>query len=290
MKDLRGRNALITGASYGIGSLIAKELAQEGVNLALVARSTDKLQQVAEGLKSFGVKVITIVADLAQASGRDTAVETAEKQLGPIDILVNNASGHAGGPLDSRTAEDVEEIMQINLVAPIELTRRVLPGMLQRGRGHLVHLASLVGKAPMPFFTLYTSSKYGLVGFNQCLQSELAGTGVYSSCICPGSVRSQGMWDRLEHGYHFALGATKPEKVVRAVRTALLRNKIELVVNPMPVRPVLFLWALMPGVGQFVYRLLGLDRFFREASQKAFKMGPPKPSALKPVPEARVAG
>ena len=268
MHDLRGRIAILTGASHGIGPHVARALAGEGVHLALAARSEAPLQALAAELSATGVRTLPVAVDLTEAGARDTLVARTEAELGPVDILVNNAGAIHGGALHGRTAGQVDEVVAINLVAPIDLTRRVLPGMLARRRGHLVHVASLAGKVPMPFFSMYSATKYGLVGFNHALQAELRGTGVHSAAVCPGFVGGEGMWARLGGRVHPALGISRPAQVVRAVVDAIRHDRMEQIVNPMPVRPVVALWGTAPRAAHRIFGLIGIEPFTRRAAEQ----------------------
>jgi short-subunit dehydrogenase len=263
----------LTGASRGIGPHIARSLAREGVNLALVARASAELQEVAREIAAAGVRAVPMPTDLASATAREALVERAEAELGPIDILVNSAGVHHAGPLHTRSAQHVDEVLEVNLAASIDLTRRLLPSMLGRRSGHVVHLASLAGKVPLPFFSIYTATKYGIVGFNNALQIELRGTGVRSSAICPGTVSAEGMWARTGRGAHPALGAPTPQRVARAVVDAIKHDRVEQIVNPLPTRPVVALWAVTPRAGAAVYRLLRIDKFFRRAAEGGERAG-----------------
>lgn len=268
MKDLQGKNALVTGASYGIGPTIATALARKGVNLALVARSTEKLQQVADEMAGLGVKVVPIPADICDAEARQWLVSQAETELGPLDILVNNAAVHHAGSLHKRSAAEIEAVLTTTLLAPILLTRQLLPGMLARKCGHFVHITSLAGKLGLSYFPVYTAAKYALTGFNHSLQAELRGTGVFSSAVAPGFLRDSGMWARLKRQVHPAFGLSSPEQVAAAVLHALQKQEVEVIVNPMPVRPVILLWALWPGLALRAFRLLQVDTFLANAAQQ----------------------
>jgi short-subunit dehydrogenase len=266
MKKLKDKNAIITGASYGCGPLIAQALAREGVNLALAARSANKLNQVAARVGEMGVPTITIPTDVTDPVAREALVTRAEAELGPIDILVNNAGVHYGGRLHKRSPEQIEQVIETNMMASILLTRRLLPDMLRRRRGHLVHVSSLAGKTGLPYLSTYVATKYALVGFNHCLQTELHGTGVYSSAVCPGFIDQEGMWARLNRKIHPAFGLSTPERVATAVVEAIKRNKVEVIVNPLPVRPVILLWALAPGLATRLFRWLRVDEFLKGAA------------------------
>jgi short-subunit dehydrogenase len=263
---LKGRTAILTGASYGFGPYIARALAREGVSVALAARSADWLAGVAEELSSMAAKAVVVPVDLRDARAREALVARAEAELGPIDILVNNAGVHYGGRLHVRTPAHIDAVIETNLTAPIALTHRVLPTMLRRGTGHIVQIASLAGKVALPYFSLYSATKHGLVGFTHALQAELHGTGVHASVVCPGFVEGEGMWARLGRPVHVAFGLSKPEAVAAAVVAALKHEPVETIVNPLPVRPVIAAWALAPGFASSLFRAIRIDRFMREAS------------------------
>ena len=264
MKQLSGQYALLTGASRGIGPYIARALAGRGVHLALAARSHDALDALAAELRATGVRALPVVADLADAASREALLARVAAELGPLDILVNNAGVFHAGELRQRSAEEVEGSVHLNLVVPIELTRRVLPAMLARRRGHVVQVASLAGKVPLPYGALYSATKYGLVGFNQALQAELHGTGVRASAVCPGFVAGEGMWARLGGRVHPALGISSPERVAGAVVDVLARGDVERVVNPLPVAPFVALCATAPRAAAAAARAIGLNAFMRD--------------------------
>jgi short-subunit dehydrogenase len=266
MKDLKGRNAIITGASYGIGPYFARALAEEGVNIALAARSTDKLKQVVNNVSMPGVKIIAVTADVTKQFGREALITQAESELGPIDILINNAGVHYIGRLHHRTQEQLDQIIQTNLTASIMLTRAVLSGMLERRSGHIIHSASLAGKVGMPYVAVYSATKYGLVGFNNALQAELRGTGVHSTAMCWGFISREGMWARFKRPVHIAFGTTPPERVATLLVRAIKQNRIEQVINPIPVQPVLALWALAPRLAAQLFNVLRVNHFLRNVA------------------------
>lgn len=268
MQRLAGRIVLLTGASRGIGPHIARALAREGAHLVLVARSAALLDVIASEIRAMGGPADTMAVDLADADARAALVRRVEADVGPIDVLVNNAGAIESGPFHEHTAAQLDEVVRVNLVAPMDLTRLVLPGMLARGRGHVVQVASLAGKVPLPWFTLYSATKYGVVGFNQTLQAELEGTGVRASAVCPGMVSGDGMWARASNRAHFALGLSAPRRVASAVLRVLVRGDIERIVNPMPVRPVIALWGLAPSIAGAVYRAVRIAPFAKQAATR----------------------
>lgn len=271
MRQLKGRTAIVTGASRGIGAHIARSLAAEGVNLALVARGGDALSALARELSTGGVRAVPIVADLADLSRLDSLIERAEAELGPLDILINNAGIHAVRMFADESPAQTEEMLHVNLLSPIQLTHALLPKLLARKAGHIVNVASLAGKTSAPYTVSYSTSKAGLVGFSHCLRNELRGTGVSVSVLCPGFVTDEGMFSVLEHKHGAKvsplLGTVKPEQVASAVLRALRDDSIELTVNPGPMRLFMALNQLAPGMVAWVTdRVLGVDRMLRKVA------------------------
>jgi short-subunit dehydrogenase len=269
MKNLRGRNAIVTGGSYGIGPQLAKALAQEGVNVALTARSGDKLKEVVKSLSGLGVKIIAIPADVTQEAERRELLARTEAELGPVDLLVNNASIHLAGEFTDRSPDEINQIIETNLTASILLTRAVLPKMLERGTGHIVHSASLAGKVGMPYMAVYSATKYGIVGFNHALQAELRGTGVRSTAMCWGFISQTGMWARFQRPVHVAFGTTPPEKLAKLLIRAIKHDWVERVVNPIPVQPVMVMWTLAPRWASQTFKLLRVEKFMQAMGQIA---------------------
>ncbi len=270
---LDGWNAVVTGGSYGLGPRIGRALAEAGANVALAARSVGPLEERSAELRALGVEAVGIPIDLTERGAVDRLVGRVERELGPVDLLVNNAGLNSAGRLVARGPEEIDRVIDLNLRVPIQLTRRVLPGMLERGRGHLVQMSSLAGKMGASFASLYSASKYGLVGFTHALQGELDGTGVHASVVCPGFVSGEGMWARTELRTHPLFGLSEPERVVRAVMKAIRRKKVEVLVNPLPVRYSVAAWALAPGFAYRMFRLAGVISFLRRFGLHAEREG-----------------
>lgn len=265
MDQLRGRNALVTGAGGGLGGYIARALAAEGVNLALTDLPGVALDDLAAELRNRGVEVRCAPADLADADERERLAAWATEALGPLDILVNNAGIEFGGSFLHVTEEELETILTVNLLAVMDLTRIVLPGMLERERGHIVNMASLAGKVPPTYLAAYGATKHGVVGFTHALRLENGGgEPVGFSAICPGFVSRVGMFGRLEHLVSAppVLGTVPPESVGDAVVRAIRKNLAEVIVNKRPVRPLIVLNAAAPGLAGRVGRTRSMQEFF----------------------------
>lgn len=270
MRELRGTNAILTGASRGLGVPIAIALAKEGVNLALAARNADQLEIVREQVVAEGVKTVCIPTDVGDRAQLEALVERTEVELGPPDILVNNAGIEHIHPYEEYPPEEIEQLLQINLVGPMLLTRFVLPGMLARGRGHIVQVASLAGKGGAPLQAPYAASKAGLVMATHALRAELVDSPVGTSVVCPGFVATEGMYADVvaatgEKASRL-IGESKPKAVADAVVKAIKSDAAELIVNPSPMRPLLALMQVFPDVTPRVYKLFGVTEQARRTA------------------------
>jgi short-subunit dehydrogenase len=248
VKDLRGKNALLTGAGGGLGPFIARSLAVEGVNLALSDLPSVDLEPLIRELRKNGVSAESVPADLTDLAGLEALVESAEAVVGPIDVLVNNAGIELIGAYTAHTRDELSAITTLNLLAPMELIRVVLPGMTSRGRGHVVNIASIAGKAPMAYFSSYNATKYGLVGLTQSLRFEYGDEPIGFSAICPGFIHSVGMLGRVEDEVDVpdSIGTMPAEAVGAAVVRAIVENKPEVIVTKRPIRPIILLAAVAP--------------------------------------------
>lgn len=263
MKQLRGWIALVTGGSRGLGPHIARALAGEGMDVVLAARDAAGLEQTAASVRALGVRAAAIPADLASAAEREQLARKAAAALGAIDVLVNNAGVEPAGPFATLDPATIAHVVEVNVTAPIHLTSLLLPGMVARRRGHLVHLASLAGKKGAPYDAVYSGTKAALVEWSSGLRPELRGTGVGSSVICPGYVTGEGMFARFGMQPPALLGSCTPEQVARAVVRAIRGGEPEIIVNSRPVRPLLALYQLFPSLGERLLGALGITEFQR---------------------------
>ena len=184
--------ALVTGASSGIGVALVGELAQRGHQLTLVARRADRLRELAEKIGAeHGVGVEWIAADLADASQRDRlAPELAERQL-VVDVLVNNAGIGTNGLFHELPIEGELQMIRLNVEAMLALCGAFVPGMVQRGRGSVLNVASVSGFMPVPKQATYAASKAFVLTFTESLTLDLDGTGVTATALCPGPVKTE---------------------------------------------------------------------------------------------------
>jgi len=260
-----GRAVLLTGASRGLGVLMAHALAERGMHLALAARSEGPLRSLAAELSRAGSIVVPIAADVTTEEGRRRIVGEAEHALGGIDVLVNNAGVESGGAFATQDPSAMRQILATNAEAPMLLARAVLPGMLARRAGHIVNVASLAGKLGLPFASVYGASKAAILAWSRALRFELEGTGVVVSALSPGYVSGTGMWAEHEHAPHWLTGESPPAAVVQGLLRLLDRREEEVMVNPRPLSPLMVLHALAPRVAAAALRRAGFVEFTRSA-------------------------
>lgn len=190
----KGQRAIITGASSGIGEETAMAFARAGIHVALVSRSADKLETIAEKARQFGVEAQVYPLDLAQVDRVREQVAAIVSEFSPIDILVNNAGmGYTGSLMDTSLA-DWQQILDLNLTSVFECIRAVLPTMRDRHQGTIVNVSSVVVKQAFPNWGAYSVSKFGLMGLTKTLALEERGNGIRVTAICPAAVNTS-MWD-----------------------------------------------------------------------------------------------
>ncbi len=180
-------HVVITGASSGIGESLAREYLRRGASLTLVARRKDMLDALAAEHPS---RCHVVAADLADPEHACDWVSGAEQALGPVDVLVNNAGYQIVASVLSTSVEDGERMLRLNVMTPFRLTKRVLPGMIERGRGTIVDISSMAGIAPTPGMFYYNASKAAIGAASEGLRGELRGTGVHVLTVYPGPVRT----------------------------------------------------------------------------------------------------
>src|SRR5467141_3017268 len=249
MQDLKNRTVLLTGAPGGIGPHLASRLHAEGASLVLSGRNQAELERLATTLPPARF----IVADLS----REEEVERLAAVAGPIDVLIANAAVPASGELVSFSVEEIDRALNVNLRSAMVLVDLLLPGMLSRGSGHIVLIASIQGKMPMALVSVYNATKFGLRGFGLALGQELRHSGVGVSVINPTYVRDAGMWAETGIAPHPLAGQVTPQQVAEAVVRAIKENRPEIDVAPVGTR----LAASMPRLVAPIARRLGATAF-----------------------------
>jgi short-subunit dehydrogenase len=250
MTPLSG-TVLLTGASGGIGRAIARAVAPMAGELILSGRRTEVLDPLAAEL---GARAIA--GDLSRREDVERLVE----QAGPVDVLIANAGARAGGLLGEFTQEQIDQLLEVNLRAPIALARALTPGMVKRRRGHLVFMSSLQGKATTPVSSIYCAAKFGLRGFALALREDLRADSVGVSVVLPGFIRDAGMFADSGAELPRGVGTRSPEDVAEAVVRAIERNRAEVEVAPVGMRLGTAAASVAPALGAAVSRRLGSER------------------------------
>jgi len=196
--DLDGAHVLITGASRGIGAALATEYARRGAMVSMAARSGEVLERRAQDIGGHA-----FVCDLLDPGQVDELIDRVTSDVGPVDVLVNNAGLETIQTFHASEPSGVRDVVRLNLEVPIVLTRLVLPSMLERRRGHLVYLSSLASTGGFPGLTVYSGTKAGVNNFVAALRMELKDTPISTTIVAPGPVDTE-MWDRIEESQEYA--------------------------------------------------------------------------------------
>jgi short-subunit dehydrogenase len=188
--SFRDRTILITGASRGLGFELARQLADEGARLWLVARSATDLEAAASELRHTGAFVETIAADLRHVREIDRVVEHVLRSGDVVDVLINNAGVIEVGPFEHAQLADYEDSLATHFWAPLHLVRKLLPHMRREGEGRIVNISSVGGRIAVPHLSAYAAGKFALTGFSETLRTELAKAGIYVTTVTPGLMRT----------------------------------------------------------------------------------------------------
>lgn len=270
--ELAGSNALVTGASGGIGRHLVAALAGRGVNLALSGRDPERLEEAAALARRAGARAEVLPADLTDLDAAAALPARAEEAVGPLGLLVNNAGIETVGAYTAHSREELERIVAVNLTSPMLLIHAVLPGMVERGRGHVVSMSSIAGKAGVSCTAPYGATKAALIGLTRALRQEHRGRGVGFSAVAPGFVAGDGMYAEMaagEAGDAPPLLAPSPiAKVAEAVIAVIERDAPERIVNHRrPLRPIFALGEAAPALAERLSRVGGGNEYFERVAR-----------------------
>jgi NAD(P)-dependent dehydrogenase (short-subunit alcohol dehydrogenase family) len=187
----QNRTVLVTGAGRGIGRSIALRFAEEGAKVALVSRTASDLEETARQIGALGGKSASIAADITARGAAEQCVARAEKELGPIDVLVNNAGVFLWRPFLNLSPDDWELVLATNLTAAASLSRAALPGMVERRRGRIVNVSSIHGMRGDANVAAHSAAKFGLIGLTQSLAREFRAHNIAVNAVCPGTVENK---------------------------------------------------------------------------------------------------
>jgi NAD(P)-dependent dehydrogenase (short-subunit alcohol dehydrogenase family) len=246
-RNFAGKVVFITGGSRGLGLALAEQFLRAGAHVAIAARDPAELAKAKRHLllmpQAKGSTVLEVVCDITDPSSVEAAIETVLHDLGPIDVLVNNAGIMAVAPLLNQSKRNFEEAMNTNFYGAMHTTFAILPGMLERREGSIVNIASIGGLVAVPHMLPYTASKFALVGFSRGLRAEVKSGGVNVLTVCPWLMRTGshlhakvGGKKAAEYGW-FSLGATLPlvaipaQIAARQIVEATAKGKSELLIS-----------------------------------------------------------
>ena len=224
--DFSGKCVLITGGSRGLGLVMARQLVAEGARVAICARHGEEVTRAVNELQVLGVVALGVACDVTEKREFDAFVALVEQELGPIDVLINNAGVIQVGPAEEMTSEDYQRAMEVHFAAPLHAMRRIAPGMRRRRAGRILNIASIGGQVSAPHLLPYCASKFALVGLSQGMHAELARDGVYVTTVCPGLMRTGSHRHALFKGRHrqeyawFSISASAPLLAMSAERAA----------------------------------------------------------------------
>ena len=260
-RDIRGKVVVITGGARGIGAATAQALVAQGARVVIGDLDEDLARRTAKDLGAVAMQL-----DVTDHPGFTAFLDEVEKEIGPIDVLINNAGIMPLGALDEETDATTWREVEINLAAVIHGTREAMRRMKPRGRGHIVNVASIAGKAGVPGAATYSATKHGVIGLSESVHLELRGTGVEVSCVMPTIVRTE-----LAAG----VGQTRltstvdPSDVANAIVGALQRPRFDVYV-PRYLGPVNNVLRLFPrGFGEWVLRRSGSDQLLASAAHSS---------------------
>lgn len=274
MKIEPGQTALVTGASRGMGVIMARALARRGVNLIIAARNAAQLEQVARQLEGeCKVAVAAIAADLGDSA--DLARLAGQvQQRGGVDILLNNAGLEEACSYERRDPAGIEQMIAVNLTGPMLLSRLLLPGMIARGRGHIVNIASVAGMLASPYQEPYCATKAGLIGFTRALRMTAQDQKwpVSASIISPGFMAGAGMYDDMQREHavkaHALLGTVDAAEMGPALLRAIEQDLPDVVLMKGTPRLNAAISAMAPRLFERIMAWFDFGAVFRTVAQR----------------------
>lgn len=268
---LKGATAIVTGGSRGIGPHIAAALCERGARVALVARSQAELETTARKLRDSGGEVRTVIGDLTSAQDRREMIATVESQLGAVDVLINNAGGDPQREFHNLSENEIDAVLELNLTSAVILTRLVLPGMLARGRGHIVNVSSMAGRTSFPFTEAYGAAKDGLIGFTRILRADYGRRGVSASTLILGPVRETGVGQRTAQQVGIQLPpkafTVAPSAIGKAAIRAISKDTAEIALLPGPGKALRAIMDRFPALGPSMNRISGAEASMRTVTE-----------------------
>lgn len=274
------RVALVTGASSGIGKATALALAERGFAVAITARREEQLGAVAQQIEAAGGTVHVAAGDITDAGFRRGLVQEVLGRFGRLDVLINNAGGAIAGSTETLSEQQIRQMFDLNLFAPIDLTKLALPE-LKRQRGVIINVASVAARLATPPTGLYSASKYALAGWTEALRRELASQGVRVSQVNPGPVATEFAESAGMNAEQFNQVGISPQRVARAIARLADRPRREVTV-PWVLGPVSRVLQVLPGLVDLGFRAVErvrpelISNFIDETAQEQRAQGQPR--------------
>jgi len=266
-RSLAGKRALVTGASSGIGRAVAETLARRGANVLAVARSEDKLQQLVDETKAANVpgRIVACAADVTDPADRKRAVQTAVREFGGLDLLVNNAGVGAFGHFVDLGPEILRRLFEVNFFAQAEMCREAIPALAEGDDPVIVNVSSMTGRRSVPAWTDYSASKFAVCGFSEGLRAELVRFGIDVTLVVPGLTQSNlqrtliASHGRMPPSFE---GGLPPSAVAEQMVRAVERRKAEVRIER-NARLLLFVNWLAPRFVDFMMKRI-VRKLYRE--------------------------
>jgi NAD(P)-dependent dehydrogenase (short-subunit alcohol dehydrogenase family) len=257
--NLRGKTVLITGGSRGLGLALAREVAAQGGRVAICGRDFESLERARTSLDRITPEVLALPCNVTDPSSVQELIDRVHRELGPVEVLINNAGVIEVGPAETMSLADYEEAMATNFWGMLHPTLAVLPAMRERKAGRIVNITSIGGKVGIPHLLPYSASKFAAVGFSQGLRAEVASDGIKVVTVCPGLMRTGSPRNAIFRGRHrseyawFSISDALPglsisaEAAARRIVAACRRGDAE-VLFPVPARVAAVVSAVAPGL------------------------------------------
>jgi hypothetical protein len=258
-----GAVTILTGASTGIGRAAAFRFARAGARLVLVSRNGDRLERIAEEIRKGGGEVVVVPGDVTCREDIDRAVSVSMARFGRVDIAVCNAGELVRCPVRLLRFEEIRRMIEVNYYGTVHLVQAVLPGMLERRRGHIVAVTSVDGRKGLPLDAAYVASKFATTGFMDVLRQELRGTGVYASTILPGRVDTP-MIATLK--VPLVSAKISADRVGRAIVRAVDQRRREIIIPFWGPKALVVANIISPAVGDALVRWFRLEGVESEGS------------------------
>lgn len=272
MRPLAGKTALVTGAARGIGRAIALRLAGRGMRLALADRDVIGLATTVREVEKQGGEAVACPCDLSVPSQVDELADRVLDLWSGVDLLVNNAGVAHYGPTHEMAEPDLQRLMAVNLLAPIQLTKALLPSLRARPEAHVLNVCSVLGLTPMPRVSAYCATKHGLVGFSESLRIEYGRQGLGVTTLCPGFVKTplldEAVDQQSNQPHPPALVCVSIDRVAQAAVRGIERNQRRVVVDPIG-RVIRGVMGVAPGLFDWMHSLGRSKRIAQKRAELA---------------------